>query len=107
MTAHIDKGEPKLSGDLESETKRSHRMSRMCWVMLTHAFRPGCLYTMELPTNYCNVLPVQVSGEPSEIHWQCCCSAQGDGIATKVEIDEERRSKTLSCFSLEISRGYI
>lgn len=107
MTARMDIGEPKLSGGLESETKRSHRMSRMRWVMLSPSFRPGCLYTMELPTNYCNVLLAKPVVNPLSRIGSVVAVPREMGQQRKVEIDEEHCRETLSCFSSEISQGYI
>lgn len=39
VTTHLGKGEPKPSGGLEPDTKRSRRMSSIHRVMLTHSSR--------------------------------------------------------------------
>lgn len=106
VTEHIGKGEPKPSGGLEPETKRSHRMTSVRWVMLTHSFRTAALGQAAFARGSCQETTVTYSS-PSQSKTAVSMGAEGDGIATKVETDEKRCSKTLSCFSSEISRGYI
>lgn len=65
--------------------------------------RPSCLCTGELPGNYCNLLQSKSAALSyiGNVTWET------REIATKLEMDEERCSKTLSCFPSEISQGYI
>lgn len=95
------------------EDERSHWMSSIRCVMLTHSSRTAVLGLAAFAQASCqettvtHACPSQWQPHRAALAMLRSCSVGKDGIAMKVEMDGERCSEALSCFPLEISCGYI